>query len=101
MILSYLRLILLLLNLGSNIDQLKYPQAVPVETSEKNSRATSPSITSSGVENDEELEERDEAMAIFFLEILVRITIQNKDRVNEIWPSVEDHMKKIIEVQFF
>ena len=40
-------------------------------------------------------------MAIFFLEVLVRITIQNKDRVNEIWPSVEDHMKKIIEVQFF
>ena len=32
------------------------------------------------------------------MEILVRITILNKDRVNEIWPSVEDHMKKIIEV---
>ena len=60
------------------------------------SRATSPSIAT--VENEEDFEEKDETVAIFFLEILVRITILNKDRVNEIWPSVEDHMKKIIEV---
>jgi len=84
--------------LGSNIEQLKYPQPIPDQNSEKNSRATSPSINSAILDNDEELEEKDEAMAIFFLEILVRITILNKDRVNEIWPSVEDHMKKIIEV---
>ena len=71
---------------------------MPDQTSEKNSRATSPSINSA-VDIDEELEEKDEAMAIFFLEILVRITILNKDRVNEIWPSVEDHMKKLIEVR--
>ena len=84
---------------GSNIEELKYPQPIPDQNSEKNSRATSPSINSAILDNDEEFEEKDEAMAIFFLEILVRITILNKDRVNEIWPSVEDHMKKIIEVR--
>ena len=89
----------LLLFLGSNIEELKYPQPIPDQNSEKNSRATSPSINSAILDNDEEFEEKDEAMAIFFLEILVRITILNKDRVNEIWPSVEDHMKKIIEVR--
>ena len=89
----------MLLFLGSNIEELKYPQPIPDQNSEKNSRATSPSINSAILDNDEEFEEKDEAMAIFFLEILVRITILNKDRVNEIWPSVEDHMKKIIEVR--
>jgi hypothetical protein len=34
-------------------------------------------------------------MAIFYLELLIRITIHNKDRVLDIWPSVSDHMSKL------
>ena len=44
----------------------------------------------------EEEETKDEAMAIFYLELLVRVTIQNKDRVEDIWPSIADHMTKLI-----
>ena len=78
------------------MDQLKYP--VTVENSEKSSRATSPSSNQLLSQEIDEAEEKDESMAIFNLELLVRITIQNKDRVTEIWPSVVDHMKKLIEV---
>lgn len=78
--------------LGSNVDKLRYPS--PVETSDKrDSRGTSP-INS----NDDQEDERDEAMAVFFLELLVRIAIQNKDRVADIWPGIVTHMKSLIDV---
>ena len=76
--------------LNSNLESLKYQE--PIVNSEKSSRATSPAIET------EEEETKDEAMAIFYLELLVRVTIQNKDRVADIWPSIADHMTKLITI---
>ena len=76
--------------LNSNLESLRYQE--PKVNSEHSSRATSPSI----VEAEEDDETKDEAMAIFYLELLVRVTIQNKDRVAEIWPSISDHMTRLI-----
>ena len=76
--------------LNSNLESLKYQE--PKVNSEHSSRATSPAI----IETEEDDETKDEAMAIFYLELLVRVTIQNKDRVAEIWPSISDHMNRLI-----
>lgn len=38
----------------------------------------------------------DEDAAVFFLEILVKVVIQNRDRANGIWPSVRDHIYSLI-----
>ena len=37
-------------------------------------------------------------MAVFYLELLVRITIQNKDRVGDIWTLVVEHIKQLVTV---
>ena len=45
---------------------------------------------------EEEGEEDNSNPAIFFEELLVRITIQNHDRVSAIWPSVSSHVSELI-----
>lgn len=64
--------------------------------SEKNSRATSPSVLNHDLDLGEDQQSKDETQAIFFLELLVRITIQNKDRVTEIWPAVSEHVNRLV-----
>lgn len=76
---------------GSNVDQLKCSPAMV--NSETSSGTTSPATFDSSHETDEI---KDESLAIFFLELLVRIAIQNKDRVTEIWPAIVEHMRKLI-----
>ena len=34
----------------------------------------------------------DEDAGVFFLELLVKVVLQNRDRVTSIWPSVRDHL---------
>lgn len=38
----------------------------------------------------------DEDAAVFYLEILVKIVIQNSDRANGIWPNIRDHIYSLI-----
>ncbi len=99
--------------LGSDIDELRLiggggvggkaasasKQVQQNPSSEKSSRATSPTTSGDGGQGGEDDEEvKDESAAIFFLELLVRTTIQNKDRVTEIWPSVSDHLEKLVSI---
>lgn len=35
---------------------------------------------------------QDEDKAIFFLELLLKVVIQNRDRVNTLWQNVSDHL---------
>lgn len=37
-----------------------------------------------------------ENVTVFFLELLVRIVIQNRDRVMKIWPTVRDHLYTLV-----
>nr|CAD7399100.1 unnamed protein product [Timema cristinae] len=38
----------------------------------------------------------DEDSVVFFLELLLKVVIQNRDRVSSIWPSVRDHMYSLV-----
>ncbi|KAL0274869.1 UNVERIFIED_CONTAM: hypothetical protein PYX00_002898 [Menopon gallinae] len=38
----------------------------------------------------------DEDASVFFLELLVKVVIQNRDRANGIWPSVRDHIYSLV-----
>ena len=38
----------------------------------------------------------DEHAVLFFLELVTRITVANRDRVGIIWRSVADHMARLI-----
>ncbi|XP_059472257.1 Golgi-specific brefeldin A-resistance guanine nucleotide exchange factor 1 isoform X2 [Neocloeon triangulifer] len=38
----------------------------------------------------------DEDAAVFFLEMLIKIVIQNRDRVSTIWPAIRDHIYSLI-----
>ncbi|XP_066992463.2 Golgi-specific brefeldin A-resistance guanine nucleotide exchange factor 1 [Anabrus simplex] len=38
----------------------------------------------------------DEDVAVFFLELLLKVVIQNRDRVNTIWQSVRDHIYSLM-----
>lgn len=40
--------------------------------------------------------EYDDDACVFFLEILVKVVIQNRDRADGIWPSVRDHIYSLI-----
>ena len=74
--------------ISSNLDQFKHSNSQNKSASER----TSPNFDADA---DEEVR-KDEAMAVFFFELLARVTIQNKDRVNDIWNMVVDHTKELI-----
>lgn len=38
----------------------------------------------------------DEDASVFFLELLVKVVIQNRDRANGVWPSVRDHIYSLV-----
>ena len=75
---------------GSNLDQLKHSNQPIRSPSER----TSPNFEA----DPDDDTPKDESMAVFYLELLVRITIQNKDRVGDIWNIVMDHIKQLVNV---
>ena len=38
----------------------------------------------------------DEDSAVFFLELLFRLILQNRDRIGQFWPDVRDHIEGIV-----
>ncbi len=38
----------------------------------------------------------DEHATLFFLEVLVRVTVQNRDRVSIVWRQVSDHLARLV-----
>lgn len=50
-------------------------------------------IYNSSVDN---LESYDEESAVFFLELLIRVVLQNRDRVSALWGTIRDHLSNIL-----
>lgn len=50
-------------------------------------------IYNSSVDNQESYEEE---AAVFFLELLIRVVLQNRDRVSVLWGTVRDHLSNIL-----
>ncbi len=38
----------------------------------------------------------EEDAAVFYLELLIRVILQNRDRIAPFWHSIEDHLTKLI-----
>ncbi len=38
----------------------------------------------------------EEDAAVFYLELLIRVILQNRDRVTPFWHNIEDHLTKLI-----
>ncbi len=85
---------------ASNIEQLRssHAEAASQQAPEGSEERTSSSPFNSSSSEYSEEGQLDESGALFNLELLVRITLQNKDRVTEIWPEILEHMKKLLEV---
>ena len=92
----------------SNLDQLSRQVNQSIKenqssssTDHNNSRTTSPPINNNlelSDAGDDDTAKIDEAMVAFYLELLVRITIQNKSRVQDIWSLIMDHIKQLVNV---
>lgn len=52
-------------------------------------------IYNSSIENQESVP-YDEEAAVFFLELLIRVVLQNRDRVSALWATVRDHLSNIL-----
>ncbi|XP_022788096.1 Golgi-specific brefeldin A-resistance guanine nucleotide exchange factor 1-like isoform X3 [Stylophora pistillata] len=52
-------------------------------------------IYNSSIENQESVP-YDEEAAVFFLELLIRVVLENRDRVSALWATVRDHLSNIL-----
>ncbi|KAL9961546.1 hypothetical protein ACROYT_G030504 [Oculina patagonica] len=54
-------------------------------------------IYNSSIDNQESMSVPcDEEAAVFFLELLIRVVLQNRDRVSALWGTVRDHLSNIL-----
>ena len=82
---------------GSNLDQLarQVNQSIKDQSDNRTSPVNNLELSDAGDDDDTS---KDEAMVAFYLELLVRITIQNKSRVQDIWTLIMDHIKQLVNV---